>query len=254
MIENYINKHSIMGMLSKNYIPFENWEGFYKNKKRDKIVVFNNIEYKNEDAKEINYYYLFEKPEYKKYFSSTVLVSFFNEEYFELRGKKCKEMRETRNKWNKKIIIKNEINSINEISDLIKIWDINSGEKYRWNRHSGHDRNFFIKYYEQEKENLYSLFFYFGEKLIGYSVVSKISEDNCYRYIVRKMNISVGRNIGLYIDFKTIENIWREIGRGEFYVNWGASAGKLLKYKRKFSPFLEKKVWFCKVKNEEYKI
>ena len=43
MIENYINKHSVMGMMSKNYIPFENYEGFYKNKKKDKIEVFNNI-------------------------------------------------------------------------------------------------------------------------------------------------------------------------------------------------------------------
>jgi len=247
MIENYINKHSVMGMMSKNYISFENYEGFYKNKKRDKVVVFNNIEYKNKEAKEINYYYLFEKPEYKKHFSSIVLVSHFNENYFELRGKKNKEIRETRNKWNKNIVIKKNIENLEEIIELLKIWDINSGNKYGWQRHSGHDKNFFIKYYEQEKENLYSLFFYLGEKLIGYSVVSKISDDNCYRYCIRKMDINIGRNIGLYIDFKTIENIWREIGR-EFYVNWGASAGKLLKYKRKFSPFLEKKVYFCKVK------
>ena len=30
-----------MGMMSSHYIPFDDWTGFYKNKKRDKVVIFN---------------------------------------------------------------------------------------------------------------------------------------------------------------------------------------------------------------------
>jgi len=254
MIENYINKHSIMGMLSKNYIPFENWRGFYKKKDKTKIVVFDE-NFSSENFEEVNYYYIQDKPEVKKKYYSTLLVSVFNNEFFELKGKENKELRETRNKWNKEIVIKYDIENIEDVINVIDNWDINSGVKYKWNKHSGYDRNFFRKYYEQEKKELISLFFYFGEKLIGYSIVSKIKEDdNCYRYIIRKMDVSVGRNVCLYIDYKTFEYIWRKENK-KFLVNWGASSGNVLKYKKKFPIYLENRVWFYKrKKNNDEKI
>jgi len=245
MIENYINKHTIMGMMSKHYVPFENWRGFYKNKKRTKVVVFDDNYIDN--IEEISYYYIKNKPKNTKCYNSILLVSYFNEEYFKLRGKENKEIRETRNKWNKEIIIKYDIEDISSIIELINKWDEQSGFKYRWNRHSGYDRSFFIKYYEQEKKELISLFFYLGEKLIGYSIISLNSEDKCYRYILRKSDISIGRNTCLYIDFKTFEHIFKNYKK-EFYINWGASSGNVLKYKKKFPVYLEKKVYFYKRK------
>jgi hypothetical protein len=246
MIENYINRHTVMGMMSKHYIPFDDYSGFYKNKKKDKVVIFEEKDI--EDVIEINYYYMSNKSSVKcsSWYHSNVIVSIFNNDFFNLCGKKYKEIRETRNRYNGKIVIKKDLENIDEILDLLKRWDEFSGGKYGWNRHSGYDRAFFIKYYEQEKKDLFSLFFYCNNTLIGYSIVSKIHSDGCFRYVIRKSDISVGRNIGLYIDFKTFENIYNESKK--FYVNWGSGSGNILKYKKKFPVFLEKKVYFYKMK------
>ena len=241
MIENYINKHTIMGFLSNRYVPFNDWRGFYKNKDKTKVTVFDDSFTGN--FEEINYSYSYNKAG----FNATVLVSDFNKDFFSLSGSLYKEIRETRNKWNKSVLIKNSPNSISEVIELINKWDKLSGGKYGFRRHSGYDRNFFQKYWELEKDTLYSLFFYYKNVLVGYSIVSKIQDDNCFRYITRKIDISAGRNICLYIDFKTFENIWSDYGK-DFYINWGASAGKLLKYKMKFPIFKTQKVYFYKVK------
>ena len=240
-----------MGMMSSRYIPFADFTGFYKNKKRDKVIIFNKDKLV-EDCKEINYYYILEKPEIKikNMYSSTLLVSHFNSDFFKLEGKSKTEIRETRNKYNKVITIKKDIDDVDEVVLLIDKWDELSGGKYGWNRHSGYDRSFFTKYYEEERENLFSLFFYFNDILIGYSIVSKIQEDNCFKYIIRKMDNSIGRNICLYIDFKIFENLHNICGN-DFYINWGASSGNVLKYKKKFPIFSEDKVWFYKIKREE---
>jgi hypothetical protein len=248
MIDNYINKHSIMGMMSSNYFPFEDWTGFYKKKDKTKVVVFDSSFCK--DFLEINYYYLPEKIKELKSYSSTLLVSDFDEVFFKLSGKKYTEIRETRNKLNKEIEIREDISSIDEVISLIDRWDVLSGKKYRFNRHSGYDRNFFKKYYNEEKDNLYSLFFYLDNILVGYSIVSKIQDDGCFRYLIRKNDISVVRNLCLYIDYKTFENLFSKIGK-KFYINWGASSGQVLRYKKKFPVFIEKKVWFCKRKKDD---
>ena len=250
-MKNYINKHTVMGMMSKHYIPFEDFSGFYKSKKKDKVVVFNK-DFPISNYKEINYYYISNKPEVKikNMYNSTLLISYFDSDFFKLSGKSNTEIRETRNKCNKIITIKNNIDSIDEVILLINKWDELSGKKYGWNRHSGYDRAFFVKYYDLEKDNLFSLFFYCNNVLIGYSIVSGVVNNNCFRYVIRKMDMSVCRNICLYIDFKTFENLYSIYGR-EFYVNWGASSGNVLKYKKKFPVFSEKKVWFYKVKNNE---
>ena len=246
---NYINKHTIMGMMSKHHIPFNDYLGFFKNKAKDKVVVFDN-NFPLKDYKEINYSYVFNKPEpkIKNMYHSNLLISHFDEDFFKLSGKEYKEIRETRNKYNKNITIKKDIENIDKVIELIDRWDTLSGFKYKWQRHSGYDRSFFIKYYEQEKENLFSLFFYLDDVLVGYSVVSGIIENNCFRYVIRKMDSSF-RNLCLYIDFKTFENLYNEYGKN-YYLNWGASKGNVLRYKKKFPIHYEQKVYFYKIKRE----
>jgi len=240
----YINKHTIMGMLSRNYTPFEDWRGFYKNKKQTKVVTFD--EGFSGDFEEINYSYMDNKIQGS--YKSVMLISYFDDHFFNLTGRKYQEIRETKNKWNKRVVVKTSPDSITEVLDLIKKWDELSGAKYRFNRHSGYDRNFFNKYWEGEKDNLFSLFFYYNNTLVGYSIVSKLN-PNCFNYIIRKVDISVGRNICLYVDYKTFENIHNFYDK--FYINWGASSGNVLKYKRKFSVIQENSVYFLKRKNDK---
>ena len=93
------------------------------------------------------------------------------------------------------------------------------------------------------------MFFYINNELVGYSVVSGLVENNCFKYVIRKMEIKNKRNICLYIDYKTFENLYYIYDR-DFYINWGASKGNVLKYKKKFPVSYEGRVWFYKIKSE----
>jgi hypothetical protein len=244
----YNTKHAIMGMLSDNYILIDGGYGFFKNKKMSDLVLFDyNLIDLYSNIEHISLSYQLEKQPYKQSYKSTMLISKFDENWFDGNLKKIsKEIYETKNKWNKKIEIKIEPNSIEEVIELINKWKEVSGGKYGWQLRAGHDVNFFRRYWEVEKENLWSLFFYLGGVLIGYSIVSKEETNNEFNYIIRKMNISVGRNIGLYIDYKTFENIWNKTQK-EFKINWGANSGTLLKYKSKFGGD-KTQVYFYKVR------
>jgi hypothetical protein len=242
MIENYINRHTVMGMMSKNYEPFPDHSGFYRNRDRTKVTVFD-AGFRG-DFKEIRYCYLPERTIGSA--SSTLLVSRLDPVFFAMRGRAMVEFRETRNKWDRLAQVREVPGSIQDVLSLIDAWDELSGRKYGFIRHSGYDRNFFRRYWEAERDNLYSLFFYCGDQLVGYSITSKLQDDNCFRYVIRKCDISAGRNIGLYVDIKTFETIFAD-APGGFLVNWGASSGKVLEYKRKFPIFLDRKVYSHKV-------
>jgi hypothetical protein len=241
----YISKHSIMGMMSKNYTPFGNWKGFYKKKDRSKCTVFS-FEDMKEECIENNIAYVDKHETLKPSFKSTEVVSTFNKEYFKLEGKENKEIRGTRNKWNKRIEIREEY-KYQEMEDLINWWASTSGHKYHWQRHDGYDRSFFHRYWRPERSKLYSMFFYLEDKLVGYSIVSKEPQDSHYIYVIRKCDVTVGRNINLYIDYKMFEKIYNDVG--DFRINWGASSGGVLKYKTsKFPVYSETLKYFYKVK------
>jgi hypothetical protein len=240
-----------MGMLSKNYQPLEQYNGYVKNKKEIVLFTENDNIIKNfTNFEKINLNYVNQQqkdkiPQYKNTSSyySTMLISHFEKPFFNLQGKDFKELRETRNKYNKIITIKYNINPNNIIS-FIDTWNQERGKnKYGWQLHSGYDKNFFTKYYEQEKNNLWSNFFYADNQLVGYSIVSKNTNKD-YKYIVRKNNTNF-RNLTLYIDYCTFEKIYSEINK-DFLINWGANSGSLLKYKKKFPIFAEEKKYFYK--------
>ena len=250
---NYISKHSVMGMMSQRYISIENYLGFIKNKKE--VVLFDSsLAKKYNNYNKINLYYYpnrtYNIEGYNKTssYSSTMLVSNLSVDFFNLSGKKHREIRETRNKYNKLVDIKYELNDINTVIRFIKQWNIDRGkEKYGWQLHSGYDINFFNRFYNEEKDNLFSNFYYIGDNLVGYAIVSKNKKDNCYNYIIRK-NDTKYRNLCLYIDYKIFKRIF--IGK-DFYINWGCSSGNVLKYKKKFPIYLCEKRYFIKYKKNE---
>lgn len=216
--------------------PFDDWRGYQANK--NKAVLFD--ERLKADYPTVHYYYIYNKPA-QKHYHLTQLISHITPNFFELRGKKWKEIRETRNKFDK--IVKMKEYDQQAVLDLIKKWDETAGVKYGFQRRSGRDRNFFQRWFEQEKERLFYRFFYIDERLVGYSVLHK--KDGCYEYLIRK-TLSEMRNTCLYVDYKTMEELFAVEPDG-FFVNWGASGGKLLKYKKKFPMFEERPVYFYKV-------
>lgn len=233
----YISKFCILGMMSERYEVLGNWQGFKKN--RNKAVSF----YTDfiPDFKEVFFQYIYEKPECKSS-RMTQVVSKLDDEFFNLSGKQFKEIRETRNKFDK--IVKMKEYNKDDTLKLIDTWDIQCGGKYHWHRHSGYDRAFFNKWYDLERDSLFSRFFYIDDKMIGYSVLHKDKE--CYEYLIRKTDITL-RNTCLYVDYKTFEEIHKI--DGNFLVNWGASSGSLLKYKRKFPKYEENDVYFYSIKS-----
>ena len=242
----YINQYTLLGMLSKNYtVDIEN-KLVYKNKAKDKVIVFDE-NFNGSNYSEVNYSYIDNKPSVKNFYKLTEVISYLPSDYFTNLNKYSREIHQTRNKWNKQITIKKELSSIDEVLELLDRWVEYSGKKYRFTRHDGYDRNFFRNYYEKYKDILDCNFFYLGDKLVGYSIMSP-KVDDTYYYIIRKVDISVGRNIGEYVDFKTFELL----NDNNFKINWGSSSGGVLNYKcTKFPLFSKTTKYFWKVKNEK---
>lgn len=255
---NYITRHTIMGMLSKNYIPFKNWLGYVKNK--NEVVLFIDSDhiiskYFNYPKINLNYIDKLENPKDKiggyenssSYFLTNI-KSKFDVDFFHLSGKKFTELRETQNKFDKIIEVRNDCD-IDQIISFIDKWNESRGkDKYGWQLHSGYDKTFFNNFYKKEQSKLYSNFFFIEGNLVGYSIISKQSNNNEYQYIIRKCDTKY-RNLSLYIDLYSFENIFNKIG--EFIIDWGASSGGVLKYKKKFPIYSEEKKWFYKFKRTE---
>lgn len=246
----YITPNTIKGMLSERYKSFD--FGYQKNSKQ--VCLFNNIEKINEFIKDFSVslsYLTKEQMEEillifpkQNFYKSYEIISKIDKNFIERNGKKNKEFREAYNKWNKNILVKEkEPNSIKEVIELIKVWKKESGEKYGWIEHSGYDINFFENIFESSKENFHSLFFYYNHELVGYSIVEK-SKTNFYNYVIRKTRKF--NDLCLFIDFKTIESLFKE--DQDIYINWGCSSGTLKKYKTKFPVFSQQKRFSCKIK------
>lgn len=255
---NYITKHTIMGMLSKNYMPFNNWAGYVKNK--NEVILFTNSDniiskYLNYPKINLNYVDKLDnsKNKIKGYINSssyqlTNVKSKLDAGFFNLSGKKYRRMRAAQNKYNKIVEVRNDC-SVEEIIKFIDEWTIERGkEKYGWQLHSGYDKTFFNKFYHKEKKELWSNFFFIDGKLIGYSIISKNTNNNEYRYMIRKCNVKYA-DITLYIDLYSFKKVFDDVN--EFILIWGASSGGVLKYKKKFPIYSENKKWFYKFKRIE---
>ena len=234
----YNSKYVLMCMARKGNI-LDDWKGYVKNKKN---AISFDASFRP-DFEKVSYYYVYDKPEIKYDWKLTQLISRFDDGFFKLPGKAYRELRETKNYYDKRIEIRDYKQE--DTLDLIKRWDAHSGAKYNWQRHSGRDSWFFKRWYEEEKDNLISRFYYLSGVMMGYCVLHK-AEENSYEYLIRKTDISMGRNTCLYCDYKTFESI--HLPGQQFYVNWGGSSGKLLKYKEKFGIHEETPVYFYSVK------
>lgn len=275
------NPHTIFGMMSKkdtildsSDLPFhivrKNKSKLVLFPKKEQVVSLDDLkklkllypEYKNiavHYLTESNYLEL--KKELKgipfNKFKSTLICSHLSSDFFGMRGKNNTEFRETLNKLNKQLTVKvNEPlqDILHPINTLLSLWDDTSGQKYGWQRHSGYDRTFFASLYQKEvllDNNLTCLTFYDKDVLIGYSVYSN-ETTNCMSYIIRKFaSPRKIRNLGLYIDTKTFIHANETLNlNNNFIVNWGASSGSVLDYKRKFPGNLEKTAWFISLNSD----
>ena len=229
----YTSRYCLLGMMSARFEVLGDWQGFKKNRNNAVSFDVNFVP----DFKSVFFSYIYEKPKVKCY-KMTQLISKFDSEFFELRGKEHCEIRETRNKFDKVVSIR--AYNKEDTLGLIDLWDSQRKQLYGWFCHSGYDRNFFSKWYDAEKDQLFSRFYYLGERMIGYAVLHQT--ESGYEYLIRKADCSI-RNLCLYVDYKTFEQVYSGT---DFFVNWGASKGSLLRYKKKFPIFSETPTYFFK--------
>ena len=252
--ESYINRHTIQGMMSKPATPFPTWDGFRKNKKN--VVLFQPLDdYSQFENDKVAMYYLLQE-QYDHFLSQNIkhtkskgnlLLSNIDNGFISLYGDKYHEFREAKNKYNKIIEIRTT-SSLDDIKNLIEVWKTQRAKLYGWHCHAGYDIAFFNKYWDLEKSSLFSNFFYIDNRLVGYSIVSKLNNSNYYNYVIRK-NDTTYRNLCLYIDYKTFEIMNDEI-KSPFIINWGSSSGGVRDYKRKFPIYDEPLVYFTKFRKE----
>lgn len=239
---NYVNENSIYGLMNKNCNPDWDNKVIYKNKAKTKIVSFD-PNYKNENAKQINYMYL-DTPvaDIKCSKEKQIIQGIYNQDYFELKSKKNRDMRNTRNKFNKIVKIYTDYDLQKVDSFIYDTWFLKRGDQlYGFQCHYGYDRAYFSKWYNNEK--FINLFFEIDNRLVGYSVIERYPKKNEkgvdeFVFLLRKVDVEAGRNICEYVDFKTYEYIFKNISK-EFVVNLGCSSGKLFWYKTTKFPVYE---------------
>lgn len=242
----YHTRHGIIGMMGKTGKLSDSPDYFYKNSKN--IISFDSSF--SSDSFKVSYAYIPEadflaipKKEIKSKYILTQIVSKIDQAFIAIKGRGYKEFRWTRNKYDDKTEVKTEPNSVQEVINFIEYWEVTRGGKYGWQRHSGYDKSFFLNWYEKEKQDIQCLFFYVNSVLVGYSVISLIKDDNAYIYMLGKCDTTY-QNLSLYIDFISYERL---LGQQEsILINWGASSGTLLDYKKKFPLYSLENLYFFK--------
>lgn len=267
---NYINSVSIFGMM--NRLSFQDNDlqsdlGFYKKKDKSKVVYFKNRVQDESRYIQINYMYLDVDPKDKKSYSSEQIISKISTESVEtLPGKKFREIRETRNKYKNKIVVKDiTSDNLQDVIDMIEKWRYldNGGWKYGFNEHAAIDKAIAKRYVETDLSNhIYAFAFYYNNECIGYSTIEKIPKNKLddlfeYKYLTRKaLLLKEFRNLTEYIDWYTFNYIYNrhkeQFNSTEFLINWGCSSGGVKWYKTHKWP-LYKLIpkWFLTIKNND---
>ena len=271
---NYANEISLYGMLPKSAIvntPLT----FYKNKSKKEIVSFDPNFKSNEYI--VNYMYMNEKPEgIKSTWEWEITQGPFDEEFFELKGKKYKHLRN--------ILHRNQIEEYHSLickkpwiygenywsnfadceSLLNKWWDEVGDKNYGWNVHLGYDKRYLKESIDILKDRTFNLFFTGCDPssrnyvLRGYAIFSKPVKDDDglwnLTYMLGKYDPAI-LNASRMIDFFSYKYIFENVTNHEpFKVNLGTAKGGLLKYKEMVFPtYSKEKRYFYKVQPDPTK-
>lgn len=203
-------------------VPIDDYEGFIK--KDGNVVLFDHRKVKTFMDKDFIYVYFLSKENYDEFKQYNIkhtllkmnsIIYYCNEDFFELKGKKNKDLRYAYNMYKNNIIIKNEVD-IDGTKELIKIWrKVREGSHFRMN--TADELYFLEKYYNS---NLSTLSFYKDGKMVGYSVVEKI-KDNIYNLLFRKTDVRLTQ-FTYFVDYMTLKSI----NDRPFYINVGDDGGK----------------------------
>ena len=153
-------------------------------------------------------------------------------------------------RWRKRedLRITEELPSLKEIYDFIKHWDNTSGKKYGARLASSYDKNFFTNHYKHLSDRCQALFFYLGDKLVGYSILelpNGVERDSGYlvsRYGPRKVDIDAGSNLCQFVDYEAMRRLYEKVGE-DFILHWGAAEKGIRLYEHRNFPFFREDIY-----------
>lgn len=276
---NYVNRRSVYGLMNKTCSLHSELFGFWKNKKHSKYVSLDeNVP--DECVDNISMMYLDEVKLDKSYWESRgYKMSKVVKEYeiyslIKIDDNINRELKGTIKKYNNLIksnefyqyILTKDNHRFNDICDniisMIKKWAETSGQKYGFIRHDGIDKAFFNRLKNNEIDIEDYIIYVFEDKFhncVGYSVIEAKSIDNNFVYLIRKClrytdyELSL-RNLCMYIDYITFNEVLKRNKLNEIIINWGCSSGGVAKYKKeKWNLYETKSLYFYSLKPTEQK-
>jgi hypothetical protein len=190
------------------------------------------------------------KVEYRKYPSKEILIS-LNSDLVNLAGGKNKKKRYVSKYVGSEYFIchEKEVDDELKISMLavVKRWDVARHHVYRRYTHTGFDVNFIKNHLDLSSVLLFTLRDALWN-VRGFSIFT-IPHDGFLCCPLRKTDYS-GVDLDFYFDIETFRWLRREYDH-DLVLNWGASKGSLLAYKKKFDVYSLNQIYFINSRKKD---
>lgn len=223
----------------------------YPNKLDKKDIRAYDKDFYDPSATKISYFYVKEKrPEVKSAGKMPAEVSLITEEFVTNPRSQNYNMGYQVRRWSKRedLRVTTELPPLKVIYDFIKNWDNTSGKKYGARLASSYDKNFFTNHYAEVIDQIQPLFFYLGDRLVGYSILElpkKMERDHGYlvsRYGPRKVDITAGSNLCQFVDYEAFRRLREKVGE-DFIIHWGAAEKGIRLYEHRNFPFYREDIY-----------
>jgi len=192
-------------------------------------------------ATKISYFYVTEKrPEVKSASKMPAEVSLITKEFVDNPRVQNYNMHYARNRWSKRLRVETECPPLEILFKFIKNWDSTSGKKYGARLASSYDKNFFVNHLKDVYEKVQTLYFYLGERLVGYSVLEIPTGERdggflVSRYGPRKVDITAGSNICQFVDHEAMRCLHKRVGE-DYILHWGSAEKGIRMYEHRNFP------------------
>lgn len=223
----------------------------YPNKLDRKDIRAYDPKFYDASATKISYFYVVDKrADVKSAGKMPAEVSLVTKEFVDNPRSQNYNMAYQVRRWNKRedLKIATELPPLKEIFDFIKNWDNTSGKKYGARLASSYDKNFFANHFGEVCHMCQALFFYLGERLVGYSILelpNSEERDGGYlvsRYGPRKVDITAGSNLCQFVDYEAMRRLRERVGE-DFILHWGAAEKGIRLYEHRNFPFYREDVY-----------
>lgn len=223
----------------------------YPNKMDKKDIRAYDVNFYDPTATKISYFYVTEKrPEVKSASKMPAEVSLITKEFVDNPRSQNYNMAYQVRRWGKRedLHIETEMPPLEEIFKFIKNWDNTSGKKYGARLASSYDKNFFTNHLHDVRDKVQTLYFYLGDRLVGYSVLeipNGVERDGGYlvsRYGPRKVDITAGSNLCQFVDYESMRRLHEKAGE-DFILHWGSAEKGIRLYEHRNFPVYREDIY-----------